>query len=187
MHPIWRTIFAMVITIAWILMPFPALAQEAIPTPASEKDVGNAASTKEPGDEEMLTINPSAIGEKRETWTSLTDLFGVTILTDNSTLMREYAKESLLNDRDNRKNTLFSTEKSIVIDPTEAVEQASLSHGLFLREKEEVYYQPAATGLLSSNTLLYVVGSIVIMILGVGSFFVALTWNKRKNSKRGGG
>jgi hypothetical protein len=168
-----KRIGAIALTLVIALLLFPAPVAKG----STEEDVSEA---------EMLRINPSAIGEKRETWTSLTDLFGVNILTDDSAQIRAHAAEALAANRADRKDALFAVDKTIVIDPAEAVEQASLAHNLFQRAKEEAYFQPASTGLLSSDTLLYAVGGTVIAILGVGSFFAALAWNRRKNTGREG-
>lgn len=129
---------------------------------------------------EELTINPQAIGEKRETWTSLTDLYNVDILTRQSAQTQEEVSSYLEQARKAKVSKLFSGQS--VPQEDDPVLAFAVQRNLFLRNNDEVFIKPAsAVAESTDDTAIYIIGGIVILLLGIISYYAASAWQKRKS------
>lgn len=112
-----------------------------------------------------LTLRLEAMKERQPTYTSITDLYGLDMLTPESAEMGRQYKLFLDNLKRQEISGLFLSESVQQESDEQRIQERALELGLFSRERERQYFRQDDTRGYSSPGAIFTIGIIIALCL----------------------
>ena len=133
--------------------------------------------------ESDVSLRSEAIGEQKSSYTAVTDLFNVDLLSDSYTSIQQQYEQLINAERDKRINRLFYAQTTVQADAENQVLDRAQALRLFENTDNSKIYAPNVTGAEKQNSWNMVIISFVVVLCIAALLISNYQYKQRKRER----